>query len=96
MASSGNHLDHHLYHHDKAGTKSPTLNDACSTGGCFDGVRKLSPCSLKRELYWRKAGRRKELLTKTNYEEEPQRRWNAAAFQPRWFCVSVLERAILV
>jgi len=39
---------------------------------------------------------RKELLTKNNYEEEPQRRWNSAAFQPQWLCVSVLESAIWV
>ena len=31
---------------------------------------------------------------KTKHEEEAQRRCRLAAFQPQWFCESVLERAI--
>ena len=39
---------------------------------------------------------RKELLTKIKHEEEAQRRWKLAAFQPQWFCDSLLERATCV
>ena len=37
---------------------------------------------------------RKELLTKNKQEEEAQRKWKLAAFQPQGFCAAVLERAI--
>lgn len=37
---------------------------------------------------------RKELLTKNKQDEEAQRKWKLAAFQPQGFCAAVLERAI--
>ena len=37
---------------------------------------------------------RKELPTKNKQEEEAQRKWQLAAFQPQGFCDSVLESAI--
>ena len=39
---------------------------------------------------------RKEPLTKIKHEEEAQRRWKLAAFQPQWFCDSVMETALCV
>ena len=37
---------------------------------------------------------RKELLTKNKQEEEAQRKWKLAAFQPQGFCAAVLEGAL--
>ena len=39
---------------------------------------------------------RKEPLTKIKHEEEAQRRWKLAAFQPQWFCDLAMERAVVV
>ena len=66
------------------GQGSPLQAPEWSTPTCRESSK------VGRRLAWI----RKELLTKTKHEEEAQRRWKVAAFQPQWFCDSVLERAI--
>ena len=53
-------------------------------------------CRRSRQGDRRLSWLRKEILTNVKHEEEAQRRGKLAAFQPQWFCSSVLERAICV
>ena len=85
--------------------KNPIGYGPAEKRGCrelFDGqgsplqAPELSTLTCRKS---RKGGRklawmRKALLPKVEPEEEGQRRWKVAAFQPQWFCDSVLQSAI--